>query len=211
MLSWQPSPQDPEVFHITHVDNLPSIVAGGLVCDARVAAGAVTPTTIGSSSIKQRRLHWKLALPDRPTVGSFVPFYFCPRSVMLYSIHRGHPNWAGGDGLVVHLVSRVSRLVTLGQRCVFTDGNAATSYHTASEDLRDLPTMVDWSVMPLTQWSDAAKKGPRQAEFLVDAHVPWSAIEQIVVRDQNASLAVQSALRGAPAPGIDVRRTWYYS
>jgi ssDNA thymidine ADP-ribosyltransferase, DarT len=35
MLSWQPNPHDPEAFHITHVNNLPSIRANGLLCERR--------------------------------------------------------------------------------------------------------------------------------------------------------------------------------
>ena len=39
-------------------------------------------------------------------VGDCVPFYFCPRSVMLYLIHRAnHPelDYRGGQGPIVHL------------------------------------------------------------------------------------------------------------
>ncbi len=209
MLSWHPNPSDPEVFHITHLDNLPSITAHGLHCDARVAGGTVAAVTIGDPTIKARRLRWQLRVPGRPVVGAFVPFYFCPRSIMLYSIHRGHPGWPGGQDAVAHLVTRVSRLRATSQRLAFTNANAASSYAYASEDLAELATKIDWAVMPLTQWS-GAPFGPRQAEFLVADSVPWSAFERIVVIDPVAARRARAALAGAPTPIVEIDPTWYY-
>lgn len=95
-----PQPAAPKIYHIVHVDRLPSIImAGGLLCDAeivrRAAAGSAhgMGTTIGMGSIKHRRLT-QLTLASHPGlfVGECVPFYFCPRSIMLYLIHRAnHP------------------------------------------------------------------------------------------------------------------------
>ena len=50
-------PTEPKIYHIVHVDRLASIIAnGGLWCDAKMAQRKETGTTIGMSSIKQRRL-----------------------------------------------------------------------------------------------------------------------------------------------------------
>jgi len=45
-------------------------------------------------------------------VGDCVPFYFCPRSVMLYLIYQGnHPDlqYHGGQDLVLHLEADLYR------------------------------------------------------------------------------------------------------
>ena len=83
-----PPPAAPKIYHIVHVGRLPLIIAdGSLWCDAEMARrNAVSPgtgTTIGLSSIKQRRLT-RLTLTSHPGlyVGQCVPFYLCPRSVM---------------------------------------------------------------------------------------------------------------------------------
>ena len=58
------------------------------------------------SSIKTRRLATRLASHPQLAVGDCVPFYFCPRSVMLYVIHKAnHPELAfrGGQNQVLHL------------------------------------------------------------------------------------------------------------
>ncbi len=48
--------------------------------------------SIGMSNIKQRRLQLPLRCHKGDSVGEYVPFYFCPRSVMLYLIYRAnHP------------------------------------------------------------------------------------------------------------------------
>ena len=84
-------PAHPKVYHIVHVDRLASILRdGGLYCDAYVSRNALPGTTIGMSGIKARRLiHPLTSYPDLH-VGDCVPFYFCPRSVMLYMISRGN-------------------------------------------------------------------------------------------------------------------------
>lgn len=82
-------PQQPKIYHIAHVDRLPSIIADGcLWCDAEVERRA-PPGTM--NSIKTRRLR-ELRLDSHPDlhVGDCVPFYFCPRSVMLYLIYQGN-------------------------------------------------------------------------------------------------------------------------
>lgn len=93
-------PERPKIYHICHVDRLASIVAsGGLLSDARVQQQATPGTVIGMNNIKQRRLN-ELTLTSHPDlyVGQCVPFYFCPRSVMLYLIHMRNAELAYRDG-----------------------------------------------------------------------------------------------------------------
>ena len=61
-----PPPRHPKIYHIVHVDRLPSIVAAGyLWCDAEVVRRAPPGTTIGMNKIKQRRLT-ELTLSSHP-------------------------------------------------------------------------------------------------------------------------------------------------
>lgn len=102
-----PPPTAPKIYHIVHVDRLSSIIdAGQLWSDAeivrRAAANPGMRTTIGMNSIKERRLN-ELTLDSHPgvRVGQCVPFYFCPRSIMLYVIYRANHDelaYRGGQG-----------------------------------------------------------------------------------------------------------------
>ena len=96
-----PMPLNPKIYHIVHVDRLDSIIrTGNLLSDAAIVSLPATGTTIGMGSIKQRRLT-ELTLNSQPGlyVGECVPFYFCPRSIMLYLIYQAnHPelDYKGG-------------------------------------------------------------------------------------------------------------------
>src|SRR5271155_5738696 len=84
------TPDRPKIYHIVHVDRLASIIADGwLWSDADMVQRQGVGTTIGMSNIKARRLN-ELNLSCHPDlrVGHCTPFYFCPRSIMLFLIHR---------------------------------------------------------------------------------------------------------------------------
>ena len=52
-----PPPANPKIYHITHVDNLPGIIAdGGLVSDATMIDRGGPAAMIGISGIKKRRV-----------------------------------------------------------------------------------------------------------------------------------------------------------
>lgn len=130
-------PARPKLYHIAHVDRLPSIVADQcLWCDRVVVRRAPAGTMIGMNSIKQRRLS-ELRLTSHPAlfVGDCVPFYFCPRSVMLYLIYQGnHPELAyrGGQGPIVHFEADLHAVVAWAdaqpRRWAFTLSNAGARY-----------------------------------------------------------------------------------
>lgn len=74
-----PVPSRPQIFHITHVDNLASIVRdGGLYSDAEMISRHGGVASIGMSRIKQRRLTLPVGCHPGDFVGECVPFYFCP-------------------------------------------------------------------------------------------------------------------------------------
>ena len=84
-------PGTPKIYHITHLDNLPSIATDSLLLsDAEMIVRGGPSATIGMSRIKQRRLSLPVACYRGDFVGDYVPFYFCPRSVMLYLLYRGN-------------------------------------------------------------------------------------------------------------------------
>src|ERR1700712_3277083 len=93
------------IYHITHVDNLPTIVReAGLVCDAEAERRGLCQQSIAYDSIKQRRrrravvtLHGD-AVAAGGVLPDYVPFYFCNRSPMLGAIHQGTvPGYQGGQ------------------------------------------------------------------------------------------------------------------
>lgn len=210
-------PPQPKIYHIAHVDRLPSIVADGFLwCDAEVLRRAPAGTTIGMSSIKQRRLN-ELHLSSYPDlhVGDCVPFYFCPRSVMLYLIYQGnHPELAyrQGQGPILHFEADLHAAVAWANaqpsRWAFTNSNAGSCYF---EDYNDLAHLgkIDWNAVQALKWVQC-KEG-KQAEFLLEHCFPWHLIERIGVQSPIVYRQVVNALpSNGHRPTVEVRPEWYY-
>ena len=210
-------PPQPKIYHIVHVDRLPSIVADGLLwCDAEIVRRAPPGTTIGMNGIKQRRLtELRLSSHHDLHVGDCVPFYFCPRSVMLYLIYQGnHPEMAyrGGQGPVVHFEADLSAVVAWASaqavRWAFTLSNAGSYFF---EDRNDLARLneINWPAVQARDWR--AHKEGKQAEFLLEQRFPWHLIERIGVHSAAVHGQVVNALPAhGHRPPVEVRRDWYY-
>lgn len=210
-------PTQPKIYHICHVDRLPSILADkGLWCDAEIVRRNPLGTTIGMSNIKQRRLT-ELTLASHPGlyVGQCVPFYFCPRSIMLYLISRGnHPEivYRGGQGPIIHLECDLRATVAWAnaqsRRWAFTLSNAGAYYF---EDRADLARLgeIDWGAVLARDWQQC-KEG-KQAEFLVEQSFPWDLVERIGVHSRGMYQQVANALSAHNhRPAVEIRTEWYY-
>lgn len=212
-----PVPTEPKIYHIVHVDRLLSIIEDGYIwCDAEVIRRTPTGSTIGMNGIKQRRLN-ELQLDSFPElyVGDCVPFYFCPRSVMLYLIYQAnHPelSYRGGQEPIIHLVADLQRTVTWaeeqGNRWVFTLSNAGARYFEDRCDLADLDE-ISWSAIEARNWQ-GCKEG-KQAEFLLESAFPWELITHIGVNSLTVYNQVRAAIQNKThQPLIQIQNDWYY-
>jgi hypothetical protein len=211
-------PVRPKIYHIVHVDRLASILTDGqLWCDAVIANSKAPGTVIGMTQIKARRLKLPVKCHQGDCVGDYVPFYFCPRSIMLYVIHRAnHPELAyrGGQGPIVHLEADLHSVVTWaeadGRRWAFTLSNAGAYYTEFRSQLGELAE-VNWTAVAATDFRLAEIKEGKQAEFLVQHSFPWKLVERIGVSSSGIAQQVANTL-GAAAhrPAVQVLRDWYY-
>jgi len=210
-------PTAPKIYHIVHVDRLPSLVtAGGLWCDAEVSRRDVAGTTIGMNEIKQRRLTNKLHSHDDLYVGDCVPFYFCPRSIMLYVIYKkNHENLAyrGGQKPIVHLEADLRHTIAWAnaqrRRWVFTLSNAGSYCFEERCSLDDLGDL-DWTALRAQHWSQC--QDAKQAEFLIERSFPWKLVSRIGVCAPSIHDQAVSALQNADhRPSVEIKREWYYS
>lgn len=203
---------DHSVYHITHIDNLAGIIAAdALWSDAQRIKKGFASANIGYSHIKARRLRRPITVSERGMLGDYVPFNFCPRSIMLYVVSQGHADYAAGQQPIIHLVSSVDTIVASGRPWAFTDIHADLGYASQFDSLDDLDE-VDWGVMPVRQWGgDSELKEKRQAEFLVYDWCPWNAIVEIGVINDAMAVKVQAALATvAHKPNVVVHHDWYY-
>jgi len=136
------------IYHITHLRNLPGILElGGLYANSATARRGVEHVNIAHQSIQDRRATTRVPLPPGGVLHDYVPFYFAPRSPMLYAIHRGNvQGYTEGQTFIVHLVTTAEAIAASGQPFVFTDGHAIMAFTSFYNDLRQLD-QVDWDIM----------------------------------------------------------------
>ena len=211
-------PKNPKIVHIIHVDRLSSIIKEGcLWCDAEAAKRSLAGTTIGIDEIKQRRMSHSLRSHPTLKVGECVPFYFCPRSVMLFLLARAnHPALAyrGGQAPIVHLVADMRKTVRWaegsGLRWAFTLSNAGATYFEDRCTLGDFGD-IDWDAVKATDWRDPTVKEHKQAEFLVENRFACHLVSRIRVMTEATRRQVVEVLAGSDhQPRVEVKRSWYY-
>jgi hypothetical protein len=211
-------PPQPKIYHITHVGNLGGIIkAGGLLSHAAMNATGGVHTTIGMDTIKSRRLSLPVACHPECQVGDFVPFYFCPRSVMLYLIYRAnHPELAyrGGQGSIVHIEADLGKAVAWAQAAgvlwAFSLSNAGARYAVFHASLGKL-NEINWPAIAERDFRDRGVHEGKQAEFLYGGTFPWSLVERIGVHSQAVFSACTAELaRASHKPNVELRRDWYY-
>lgn len=216
-------PLAPKIYHIVHADRLPSIIRDGqLWCDAEIIQRNPPGTTIGMGDIKERRLN-ELELSSHPglRVGSCVPFYFCPRSVMLYVIHQAnHPGltYRGGQAPIIHLQADLRRVVAWAaqneRRWAFTLSNAGARYFEDRSSLGQLGE-INWDAVRSNQWSgngvSRTIRECKQAEFLIEHSFPWSLVERIgVISQQYYGIVGEHLAAAEHKPHRQILREWYY-
>ena len=212
-------PEHPKIYHITHIDNLPLIVQDGyLWSDARCQATDIDSTIVGMSSIKRRRIE-ELEVKCYPDtrVGDYVPFYFCPRSIMLYILYMSNHldlTYRGGQRSIIHLQADMKAAVewadSNGRRWSFTDRNAGARVAKFFNSLDNLDE-ISWAAVRATDFRNPVIKEGKQAEFLVHDSFPWELVERIGVHDVGIRTKVEEALDSAEhKPLVTVERAWYY-
>jgi hypothetical protein len=204
------------IYHITPIDNLESIISeGGLLAYNVMLETGTNYTNIAYENIQDRRARIRVPCGAGGVLHDYVPFYFAPRSPMLYTISQGNvPNYTQGQAAVIHLVSDVLEIDIRGLDFVFTDGHAVMEFTTFFDDLYDLGA-IDWDVMDSHYWSDTNedndRKRRRQAEFLVRNFLPWELITEIGVIDYTIQSQVENILQNFTAQTpVRVHKDWYY-
>ena len=171
---------------------------------------------VGDRGIKDRRRSLPVRAGPRGVAADYVPFYFAPRSPMMYVISQGSvPEYTGGLDPLNYLVTVPELLQTHNCRCVISDGNSASTITRFDEDLALLDTMVDWDLMCETYWRNTPADGDRMrrraAEFLVHRHVPARALQSLATRNEQMLERVRQLLveHSVELPST-IEADWYY-
>ena len=209
-------PKNPKIYHIVHMDRLESIISDGFLYSyAKVKKSQLPGTNIGMETIKERRLGKTFNSQPSLHVGNCVPFYFCPRSVMLYMFYKkNHPEIAyrGGQEPIVHLQADLYHSVNWAdqnnKKWAFTKSNAGSYYFEDFNDLSQL-NQINWNAVNAKDWRDCQE--PKQAEFLIEEHFPWFLVDEIGVYSEVQKNKINAILHTkSHQPPINIHKEWYY-
>ena len=204
------------IYHITHIDNLKGMIAqNAIVAQCVMAEEPVDYCDIAHNTIQDRRAQTYVPCSPGGNLHDYVPFYFAPRSPMLYAIHRGNvANCTARQIDIVYLVSSAENVSEFNLEFVFTDGHAIMEISDFYNNLDNLD-IIDWDIMNETYWADTDddpdRKRRRQAEFLVYKKVPWETIEFIAVRSTPIKNKVENIIADdIKKHPVLVKSDWYY-
>lgn len=151
--------------------------------------------SIGDSQIISIRKNRKF---NDINLSECVPFYFGPRSPMLYVIQHGykgvtmrHPRE------IVYCVISLKELFESGADCIFTDGHALSSLTRffGRESLPCIDRIIKYEDVYASQWNnegDIDLKRRKEAELLVKEDMPPNIIIGYVVYDRRAKEKLKS-------------------
>jgi hypothetical protein len=210
-----PVPDPVKIFHITHGENLPSIIETGALM-SKSESTDISTTSVAYEDIQDRRAATQVTIGPKGILHDYVPCYFAPRSPMLFAVHSGDAGGQSDQRAIIHLVSTVNEIEHHACEFIFTDGHAIMNLSEFFEDPSQL-THVDWNVMSSEYWNDTDKdpdrKRRRQAEFLVHQKLPWTAIQRIGVVSDEIADRVREIMERCDAshrPKVLTKPEWYY-
>ena len=178
---------DTKIFRITHYRNLALTLRNGIFCKNSENCDP-DYIDIGHLQLINDRGTKRVSISPFGVLNDYVPFYFAPRSPMLYSISKGHvANFNGNQSDIVYLVSNINEIINADRPFIFTDAHAYIMFANEYNDIQHLDK-VDWTVMNSRFWNrtvdDPDRMSKRMAEFLVYHFVPVNCILEVVVFNQ---------------------------
>lgn len=188
-------------YRITHRDNLAHILQYGLV-NKNHANADPNFIAIGNPEIIDVRSTTPVNINGYGFIGEYVPFYFTPRSIMLYNIVTGYyapkvPRRTKNEIIVIRCLIEV---LVRQRRWFFTNGQANDEETAHFVDLNRLDR-IDWTCIQHSDFSksdgDYDRQRRYQAEFLVYDSVPATCIEAICVYNDKMKAWAQQLINEA--------------
>ncbi len=205
------------IYHITHKDNLSGIVSmGGVFAQNQMEYESIEYADIAHKRIQDRRTETHVPCGPGGFLHDYVPFYFAPRSPMLYAIKMGNVEGCTTEQTdIIYLVSSAQTIKAEEEiGFVFTDGHGIMALSDFYYELEDLAA-IDWQIMKEKYWRDTQedpdRKRRRQAEFLIYRLMPWNLVEEIGVMNKRTEREIVDTISTAShRPSVTINSGWYF-
>jgi hypothetical protein len=209
-------PHPTPIYRILHIDNLQvCLQRGGFYASNQIPDDGLIYKTIHNCQIQDTRHNRMISCGPRGTLHDYVPFYFGPRSPMLFQLHTGRVDgYNEGQQPLIYMVSTVQAVQQAGLSFVFSDGHGIAAFTDWYDDLGNLDK-VDWTAVYARYWHDTVEDMDRQrrkqAEFLIYQFCPWSVVQKIGVLNQTIAGRVETILgQYGINLTIEEKPDWYY-
>ncbi|MBR2300833.1 MAG: DUF4433 domain-containing protein [Bacteroidaceae bacterium] len=144
----------------------------------------------------------------------YIPFYFGPRSIMLYVIQNGYNGVQKQEAQdIVYCVIRISQLIANNVECLFSDGHALsalTKFYTQKQ-LPVLNDLVSYEDVYARYWLDEIDidlKRRKEAELLIKTELPKEYIVGYIVYNNKAKEQLVSY--GINENRISIKPNYYF-
>ncbi len=184
-----------QLYYITHVRNVPSILKHGILSHERVEREGLEYRPIYDAEIVGRRK--EIRTPDGRDLWDFANLYFQARNAMLYRVVTEK----SADEIAVLAVNR--DILTIKRPDLFiSTGNAASVGSNILPKKEGLAN-IDANVLTMEYWTvEDGSKRKMMAECLVPDSVPSSLIETIYVASHRAAEQVKAEVPQTNIPII---------
>ncbi len=208
-----------KIFHITHIDNLENILkSSGIYAKNHLPCNV---KSIANEDVQEKRTAVLIPNLLKHNLHDYVPFYFAPRSPMLYVNSIGGILNAEPQAEIIYIVTYVQK-ITGHLPFIFSDRHPVVKIAQWYTDLCDLhkikwdrffqnPLMGEYAKYwkGTAEWPDRSEI--RQAEFLVYKKLPWEFVRGLatmntVVKDQVEAILKKFNLETT----VIVKPEWYY-
>nr|BFD33537.1 toxin-antitoxin system toxin DarT [Pigmentibacter ruber] len=210
--------QNQEIYHFTHKDNIVSIIkSNGIFSTNNGKINKIEFKDASYLNIQDRRSRALVNTKINGVLHDYIPFYFAPRSPMLYAHYKNKVTSKIKQSDLVYLVSSIGSVVNDKLNYAFTDGHAAQNISSFFDDLKDL-NQIDWPLMKDKMWNntleDTDRTRRRQAEFLVKDFFPFQLVHKIGVFDESNKKYIISILKNNDKENmvkhVFIERYWYF-
>lgn len=197
-------------FRLTHIDNVSYIERCGLV---RADSPLQDPNyvSIGDRQVIDVRAN---RVVKGYHLNEYLPFYFGPRSPMLYVIQNGYNGVTRMEAEhIVYCVIRLDDLIHNNIDCIFTDGHALSAFTSfyPKEKLPYIDQIVKFDDVYSSHWNieeDLDLKRRKEAELLVKQDLPIEYVRGYVVYNETAKQRMMSS--GVAPEKIVVKPDFYF-
>lgn len=177
------------LYHITHIQNLKSILAIGLKSHNLAYSLGLTSKDISDNQVNERR----------EKIHNYVPLYFTPKNPMLFRRKNIQSD------LVILCINRG----LLMQNMLFTDGNAASKSTKIYSNIQDL-NKINWDILKSKYWTDHVDgKRIKCSEVLIPNEIGVNSIQKIICYDQK-SIDYVNSISTICKISMELNRNYYF-